>query len=224
MITLITVLLADDHAPFRSGLRAVLDTQDDIACVAETADGDQAVEQTVRLRPDVAVLDVRMPRRNGLAAARAILAMPGNRTRIVVLTTFDTDDYVREAVTAGARGFLLKSMPPEELIAAVRIAARGDVLIDPSVVRRNLTRFADALTPVETPADIARLTAREREVLHLLSGALSNPEIARRLHVGEQTIKTHVSSILRKLGLRDRTHAVAYAHISGFATNATLDR
>ncbi|WP_203805450.1 response regulator [Actinoplanes couchii] len=221
---MITVLLADDHAPFRSGLRAVLDTQDDIACVAETADGDQAVEQTVRLRPDVAVLDVRMPRRNGLAAARAILAMPGNRTRIVVLTTFDTDDYVREAVTAGARGFLLKSMPPEELIAAVRIAARGDVLIDPSVVRRNLTRFADALTPVETPADIARLTAREREVLHLLSGALSNPEIARRLHVGEQTIKTHVSSILRKLGLRDRTHAVAYAHISGFATNATLDR
>ncbi|SDS68040.1 response regulator [Actinoplanes derwentensis] len=215
---MITVVLADDHAMFRSGVRAILDTQDDIACVAEAADGEQAVEQVLRLRPDVAILDVRMPRRDGLGAARAILAVPGNRTRVIVLTTHDSDDYVREAVTAGAHGFLLKSMPAEELIAAVRIAARGDVLIDPSIVRRHLARIADALSPAEPPGDIARLTAREREVLQLLSGALSNTEIARALHVGEETVKTHVSSILRKLELRDRTHAVAYAHLTGFAT------
>lgn len=214
----ITVLLADDHATFRSGLRAILETQDDITCVAEAADGDEAIELAIRLRPDVAVLDVRMPRRDGLGAARAMLAVPGNRTRVVVLTTHDTDEYVRDAMTAGTCGFLLKSMPPEELITAVRVAARGDVLIDPSIVRRHLTRIAAALAPAELPDDILRLTAREREVLQLLSGALSNPEIARHLHVGEETVKTHVSSILRKLDLRDRTHAVAYAHLTGFAT------
>ncbi|GAA0268241.1 response regulator transcription factor [Cryptosporangium japonicum] len=217
---MITVLLADDHVVFRAGLRAILETQDDIVCVAETSDGDEAVEQAIRVRPDVAVLDVRMPRRDGLGAARTILAVPGNRTKVVVLTTHDTDDYVRDALTAGASGFLLKSLPPEELISAVRIAARGDALIDPSIVRRHLTRFAGTLAPAVPPDDITRLTAREREVLQLLSRALSNPEIARQLHVGEETVKTHVSSILRKLGLRDRTHAVAYAHRTGFATAA----
>ncbi|MFI5840911.1 response regulator [Catenuloplanes sp. NPDC051500] len=213
----ITVLIADDHALFRSGFRAILDTQDDIDCVAEAADGEQAVEEALRLRPDVAVLDVRMPRRDGLGAAKAILAMPGNRTNVIVLTTHDTDEYVHRAMTAGARGFLLKSMPPEELIAAIRIAARGDVLIDPSIVRRHITRFTEALTPAGPSAAIERLTAREREVLQLLSRAYSNAEIAGRLHVGEETVKTHVSSILRKLELRDRTHAVAYAHLTGFA-------
>ncbi|MFG1609573.1 response regulator [Actinoplanes sp. NPDC049265] len=218
MTTPITVLIADDHALFRSGFRAILDTQDDIDCVAEVADGEQAVAEVQRLRPDVAVLDVRMPRRTGLGAARSILSVPGNRTRIIVLTTHDSDDYVREAVTAGALGFLLKSMPPEELISAIRIAARGDVLIDPSIVRRHLGRFAESLATPEPDAAINRLTTREREVLQLLSRAHSNAEIADRLRVGEQTVKTHVSNILRKLGLRDRTHAVAYAHLTGFAT------
>jgi DNA-binding NarL/FixJ family response regulator len=214
----VTVLLADDHALFRSGFRALLDTQDDLLCVAEAADGDQAVEQTLRLRPDVAVLDVRMPRRDGLGAAGAILAAPGNKTRVIVLTTHDTDDYVRRALTAGACGFLLKSMPPEEMLSAIRIAARGDFLLDPSILRRHAARFASTLAvPEEQPAALNRLTAREREVLQLLSRALTNAEIAGHLHVGEQTVKTHVSSILHKLDLRDRTHAVAYAHLTGFA-------
>ncbi|SER23457.1 response regulator [Lentzea albida] len=213
----ITVLIADDHAVFRSGLRAILDTEDDLEVVAEVADGDQAVDAALRLRPDVAVLDISMPRRDGLGAATAILAAPGNRTRIIMLTTHDTDEYVHRAMSAGARGFLLKSMPPEEMIAAVRIAARDDVLIDPSIVRRHLARFADTLSAPALPGDIDRLTAREREVLLLLSRAHTNSEIAGLLHVGEETVKSHVSSILRKLGLRDRTHAVAYAHLTGFA-------
>ncbi|MFI5933781.1 response regulator [Actinoplanes sp. NPDC051494] len=213
----ISVLIADDHDGFRSGFRAILDTQDDIACVAEARDGEQAVTEVQRLRPDVAVLDIRMPRRDGLGAAQAILALPGNRTQVVVLTTHDTDEYVHRAVNAGARGFLLKSMPPEEVIAAIRIAARGDVLIDPSIVRRHLTRFADALGPVVLPVELEQLTAREREVLQSLSRACSNAEIARQLHIGEQTVKTHISNILHKLQLRDRTHAVAYAHLTGFA-------
>jgi DNA-binding NarL/FixJ family response regulator len=203
----ITVLVADDHAVFRSGLRAILDTEDDIEVVAEVADGEQAVDAALRLRPDVAVLDIRMPRRDGLGAASAILAAPGNRTRIIVLTTHDTDEYVHRAMSAGARGFLLKSMPPEEMI-------------DPSIVRRHLARFAGTLSTPAPPSDVDRLTAREREVLLLLSRAHTNAEMARLLHVGEETVKSHVSSILRKLGLRDRTHAVAYAHLTGFAGQA----
>lgn len=213
----ISVLIADDHVGFRSGFRAILDTQDDIVCVAEAGDGEQAVADVQRLQPDVAVLDIRMPRRDGLGAAKAILALPGNRTQVIVLTTHDSDEYVHRAVNSGARGFLLKSMPPEELIAAIRIAARGDVLIDPSIVRRHLTRFADALDPAALPAELEQLTGREREVLQSLSRAHSNAEIARELHIGEQTVKTHISNILRKLQLRDRTHAVAYAHLTGFA-------
>jgi len=213
----ISVLIADDHEGFRSGFRAILETQDDIVCVAEAGDGEQAVTDVQRLRPDVAVLDIRMPRRDGLGAAKAILALPGNRTQVVVLTTHDTDAYVHRAVNAGARGFLLKSMPPEELIAAIRIAARGDILIDPSIVRRHITRFADALGPVALPVELEQLTERERQVLQSLSRAHSNGEIARHLHIGEQTVKTHISNILRKLQLRDRTHAVAYAHLTGFA-------
>lgn len=217
----ITVLVADDHAVFRSGLRAILDMEDDIEVVAEAGDGEQAVEAVLRLRPDVAVLDIRMPRRDGLGAASAILAVPGNRTRVVVLTTHDTDEYVHRAMRAGARGFLLKSMPPEEMIAAVRVAARDDVLIDPSILKRHVARFTDTLSRPPGADDIDRLTAREREVLQLLSRAHTNAEIARQLHVGEETVKTHVSGILRKLGLRDRTHAVAYAHITGFADKGT---
>ncbi|MGW2052118.1 response regulator transcription factor [Streptomyces sp. NPDC001858] len=220
----ITVLIADDHAAFRSGFSAILESQDDIDVVAEAADGEQAVDAVLRLRPDVAVLDIRMPRRTGLGAASAILATPGNRTRIIVLTMHDTDDYVHRAMSAGARGFLLKSLPAEEMIAAVRIAARDDVLIDPSIVRRHVARFADSLDTPAAADGIGRLTVREREVLQLLSHARTNAEIAGHLHVGVQTVKSHVSSILRKLDLRDRTHAVAYAHLTGFARNGFVQR
>ncbi|GII97395.1 response regulator [Sinosporangium siamense] len=209
------VLLADDHAMFRSGMRAVLDTQPDLECVAEAADGREAVAETRRLRPDVAILDVRMPRLDGLAATEAILSAPGNTTRVLVLTTYDSDEYVYRALRAGASGFLLKSLPPEEMTSAIRVAARGDALIDPSVTKRLVARFATSIEPAAEPPGVGRLTVREREVLMLLAEARSNAEIAGALHVGEETVKTHVSRILAKLGLRDRVHAVVYAHLNG---------
>ncbi|WP_156758633.1 response regulator [Actinokineospora pegani] len=210
-----SVLLADDHAMFRSGMRAVLDTQPDLECVAEVSDGIAAVRETARLKPDVAVLDVRMPRLDGLAALEAILSAPGNRTRVLVLTTYDLDEYLYKALSLGASGFLLKSLPPEELASAVRVAARGDALIDPSVTRRLVARFTATLAPAPFPDVPDRLTSREHEVLLLVADALSNAEIAARLHIGEETVKTHVSRVLAKLGLRDRVHAVVYAHRRG---------
>jgi DNA-binding NarL/FixJ family response regulator len=210
---MIRVLLADDHAMFRSGMRALLETQPDFTCVGEASDGREAVAETARLRPDVAVLDVRMPRLDGLAATEAILSAPGNDTRVLVLTTYDADEYVYRALRAGASGFLLKSLAPEELVAAMRVAARGDALIDPSVTRRLVAKFASVLEPrAAEPPELARLTSREREVLLLLANACSNAEIARQLHVGEETVKTHVSRVLSKLGLPDRVHAVVYAY------------
>nr|BFE60074.1 response regulator transcription factor [Dactylosporangium thailandense] len=213
------VFLADDHALFRSGLRTLIGTQPDLACVGEAADGREAVAGIARSRPDVAILDVRMPRLDGLGATEAVLAAPGNRTRVLVLTTYDSDEYVYRSIRAGASGFLLKSLPPEELIAAIRVAARGDALIDPSVTRRHISRFATSLAPPPEPPELARLTGREREVLLLLAEAHSNAEIARRLHVGDETVKTHVSRILAKLGLRDRIHAAVYAHLNGLVTD-----
>jgi DNA-binding NarL/FixJ family response regulator len=216
------ILIADDHAMFRSGLRAVLDTQPDFECVAEVGDGRAAVSETARLRPDVAILDVRMPRLDGLAAAEAILVARGMDTRVLVLTTHDTDEYVYRALAAGASGFLLKSLPPEELVAGIRIAARGDALIDPSVTHRLVTRFAASIAPSTRPASPApgldRLTAREHEVLLLVAAGYSNSEIGARLHVGDETIKTHVSRVLAKLDLRDRVQAVIYAHRHGLVT------
>jgi DNA-binding NarL/FixJ family response regulator len=216
------ILLADDHAVFRSGLRAVLDTQPDFDCVAEVSDGQEAVSETTRLRPDVAILDVRMPKLDGLAAAETILAVKGASTRVLMLTTFDSDEYVYRALAAGASGFLLKSLPPEELVAAIRIAARGDALIDPSVTRRLVTRFANSIAPNHTPVGPApkldRLTAREHEVLLLVASGYSNSEIGTRLYIGDETVKTHVSRILAKLDLRDRIHAAVYAHHHGLLT------
>ncbi|WP_253770179.1 response regulator [Goodfellowiella coeruleoviolacea] len=200
---------------FRSGMRAVLDTQADLECVAEVADGRAAITEIHRLRPDVAVLDVRMPRLDGIAATEAVLAAPGNGTRVLVLTTYDSDEYVYRALRAGASGFLLKSLPPEELISAVRVAARGDALIDPSVTRRLVEQFTTSIEPPSRTPEVDRLTAREREVLLLVADARSNAEIARELGVGEETVKTHVSRVLAKLGLRDRVHAVVYAHRNG---------
>lgn len=216
---MIRVLLADDHAMFRSGMRAVLDTQADFECVGEAADGREAVAQAASLRPDVAVIDVRMPKLDGLAATEAIMSAPGNETRVLVLTTYDADEYVYRALRAGASGFLLKSLAPEELVSAMRVAARGDALIDPSVTRRLVSTFATSIEPSAEPAELERLTSREREVLLLVADASSNAEIAAHLHVGEETVKTHVSRILAKLGLRDRVHAVVYAYRNGLVGN-----
>jgi DNA-binding NarL/FixJ family response regulator len=221
------IVLADDHAMFRSGLRAVLDTQPDFECVAEVADGRAAVSATTLLRPDVAILDVRMPKLDGLAAAEAILAAAGTQTRVLVLTTFDIDEYVYRALAAGASGFLLKSLPPEELVAAIRIAARGDALIDPSVTHRLVARFAAGIAPSSTPAvrapGLDRLTVRENEVLLLVAAGYSNTEIGGRLYIGDETVKTHVSRILAKLDLRDRVQAVVYAHRHGLLTSSGDD-
>jgi DNA-binding NarL/FixJ family response regulator len=213
------LVLADDHAMFRSGLRAVLATQPDLECVAEVADGRAAVAETLRLRPDVAIFDVRMPKLDGLGAAEEILSAGLPETRVLMLTTFDNDEYVYRALLAGASGFLLKSLPPEELITAVRIAARGDAIVDPSVTRRLAAKFATALGPAKPALDrapqIDRLTAREHEVFLLVAAGHTNAEIAARLIVGDETVKTHVSRILAKLGLRDRVHAVVYAYRYG---------
>jgi DNA-binding NarL/FixJ family response regulator len=209
----IRVLLADDHEFFRTGFRAALETQADLVCVADVGDGRAALAEIGRLRPDVAVLDVRMPGMDGLAAAEAVLS-GGDGVRVVLLTTYDDDSYVYRALRAGASGFCLKSMPVEELLAAIRAAARGDAVIDPSVTRRLVGRFTAALVPAPArdSRELERLTAREREVLLELARGLSNAEIADRLFVGEQTVKTHVSHLLSKLGLRDRVQAAIYAY------------
>ncbi|MFI9509524.1 response regulator [Nocardia sp. NPDC052566] len=219
MTTPLRVLIADDHSMFRSGLRAVVDSQADLDCVAEVGDGRAAITETARLRPDVAILDVRMPKLDGLAATEAIVA--AGRTRVLVLTTYDSDANLYRALQAGASGFLLKSLPPEELVTAIRIAARGDALIDPSMTRRLAHRFAGSLAPARTPAEVDQLTARELEVLLLLADARSNAEIAADLGVGEETVKTHVSRVLAKLGVRDRIHAVVYAHQHGLVTRTS---
>jgi DNA-binding NarL/FixJ family response regulator len=217
------ILLADDHAMFRSGLRAILDTQPDFDCVAEVGDGRAALSETIRLQPDVAILDVRMPKLDGLAAAEMILADGNTHTRVLVLTTYDTDEYVYRALTAGASGFLLKSLPPEEFVSAIRVAARGDALVDPSVTRRLVAKFAAGIAPSDTAVADApgldRLTAREKEVLLLVAAGYSNTEIGARLFVGDETVKTHVSRMLSKLDLRDRVHAVVYAHRHGLLTH-----
>jgi DNA-binding NarL/FixJ family response regulator len=212
-LTAIRVLLADDHEFFRSGFRNALETQPDLECVGDVGDGEAAVTEIERLRPDVAVLDVRMPRMDGLTAAETVLAR-GTETRIMLLTTYDDDSYVYRGLRAGTSGFCLKSMPVEELLGAIRVVARGDALIDPSVTRRLVTRFANGLAPatVDRPPALDRLTTREREILLEVARGYSNAEIARRLYVGEQTVKTHVSHLLTKLGLRDRVQAVIFAY------------
>jgi len=216
----ISVLLADDHEFFRSGFRAALETQPDLRCVADVGDGRAAVEHVLRLAPDVAVLDVRMPVLDGLGAAEMILAGDSS-TKILLLTTYDDDAYLYRALQAGASGFLLKSMPTEELLGAIRVAARGDALIDPSVTQRLAIRIAAGLAPTPEPPELRRLTARELEILLELARGRSNAEIAAVLFVGEQTVKTHVSRVLAKLDLRDRVQAVVYVYEHGLLTRLT---
>ena len=212
----IAVVLADDQALVRSGFRMILDARPDLEVVGEAGDGAEAAALVERLRPDVVLMDVRMPGVDGLEATRRIVAAR-SPARIIVLTTYDADEYVFGALRAGASGFMLKDVRPADLVEAIRVIARGDALLAPSVTRRLLDRFADALPGPDAapPPDLAELTECELEVLRLVALALSNAEIAARLVLTEATVKTHVSSILRKLGLRDRVQAVVLAYNVG---------
>jgi DNA-binding NarL/FixJ family response regulator len=211
----IRVVLADDQALVRGGFRMILDARPDLEVVGEAADGAEAVGLVERLTPDIVLMDVRMPEVDGIEATRRIVAS-GSPARVIVLTTYDVDDSVFAALRAGASGFMLKDVRPGDLVEAIRVVARGDALLAPSVTRRLLDRFAGSLPgPAETPPDLGELTEREVEVLRLVALALSNAEIAASLVVSEATVKTHVSSILRKLGLRDRVQAVVLAYDVG---------
>ena len=213
----ITVLIADDQQMVRRGFRVILEAEQGISVVAEAGDGREAVELARRHAPAVALLDIRMPVMDGLRAARQILAL-SSRTRVLILTTFDADEYVYEALRAGASGFLLKDAPADQLVTAVRSLAAGDALIDPVITRRLISRFALAARPAGVPDELSLLTPRELEVLRLVARGLSNIEIAQELVVEENTVKTHVSRILTKLGLRDRVQAVVLAYELGFVT------
>jgi DNA-binding NarL/FixJ family response regulator len=214
----IGVLLADDQAMVRTGFRMILESEPDIDVVGEAANGEQATASTRRLRPDVVLMDIQMPELDGLEATRRITSDPGLHSRVVILTTFERDEYVFEALQAGASGFLLKNAPPEELLQAVRVVANGDALLAPSVTRRIIEQFARRPANPELGARLESLTQREREVLELLASGKSNAELAAELFVTEGTIKTHVSSLLAKLGLRDRVQAVVLAYESGLVT------
>ena len=209
----IRVLVADDQALMRTGFRMILDAQDDLEVVGEAIDGADAVRQFGRLAPDVVVMDVRMPTMDGIEATRRLMGRDPP-ARVLILTTFDLDEYVYEALRAGASGFLLKDRPPEELVAAVRLVADGDALLAPSVTRRLIEEFARR-RPTPARDDLGELTDREREVLVLIARGLSNTEIARALFVAETTVKTHVGHVLSKLRLRDRAQAVVLAYESG---------
>ena len=212
---LVSVLIADDQRLVRAGFRVILDSEPDIRVVGEAADGVEAVSLARALAPDVVLMDIRMPQLDGLSAARQLLA--SGDSRILILTTFDADEYVYETLRMGASGFLLKDAPPDQMIGAVRSAAAGNALIDPAVTRRLIRRFAHAVRPASLqPPHLKDLTARELDVLRLVARGLSNAEIAADLVVEESTIKTHVSRILLKLRLRDRVQAVVIAYESGF--------
>ena len=211
------VLIADDQALVRAGFRMILEAQPDIAVVGEAADGEAAVRAARRTRPDVVLMDVRMPGVDGLEATRRLLdGTPGAAPRVVILTTFDLDEYVYAALQAGASGFLLKDVTPEQLVAAVRTVSVGDALLAPSITRRLVERFASPpASPPVSPEALATLTARETEVFGLVARGMSNAEIADALVVSEATVKTHVAGILSKLDLRNRAQAVVFAYESG---------
>lgn len=212
---MITVLLADDQEMVRGGFRLILDAEPDIEVVAEAGDGRQAVELARRHRPDVVLMDIRMPVLDGLEATKRLLAGPNVSSRVLVLTTFDTDSYVYDALHAGASGFLLKSSSPEQLVHAIRVIAAGDALLDPAITRRLITEFIRRPATATQPDELASLTEREREVLIELAHGGSNIEIAGRLFVSEATVKTHVARLLMKLRVRDRVQAVIYAYEHG---------
>ena len=213
---IIRVLLCDDQALVRSGFRLILEAREDIEVVGEAEDGREAIELARRVEPDVILMDVRMPNVDGVEATRRLVA-GGSRARILILTTFDLDEYVYAAIRAGASGFLLKDVEPAQLVDAIRVVAAGEALLAPTVTRRLLDRFAHTLPGAEEkpPPELATLTERELEVLKLLAAGLSNAELAERLFLSETTVKSHISSVLRKLGLRDRVQAVVLAYEAG---------
>jgi DNA-binding NarL/FixJ family response regulator len=211
----VRVVLVDDQELIRTGFKMILETEDDIEVVGEASDGEQAISMTRSVRPDVVLMDVQMPTMDGLEATGRIVRDASIPSRIVILTTFERDDYVFEALRAGASGFLLKNAPPEELVHAVRVVAAGDALLAPSVTRKVIEGFIRRPAHRSNEAELRRLTERETEILQLLATGKSNSELADHLFVGEGTIKTHVSSVLTKLGLRDRMQAVIFAYESG---------
>jgi DNA-binding NarL/FixJ family response regulator len=207
----VRVLIADDQELVRTGFRKILESEPDLEVVAEAADGGEAVEAALLHRPDVVLMDVRMPRLDGIEATRKI----AGTTRVLMLTTFDLDEYVFEAIRAGASGFLLKDTPADELVRAIHVIAAGEALLAPSITRRLVEEFARRPRASERPAAVADLTPRELEVLGLVARGLSNHEIATELVVGDATVKTHVARILQKLDLRDRVQAVVLAYEAG---------
>jgi DNA-binding NarL/FixJ family response regulator len=209
----IRVLVADDQSMVRAGFRMLLSGEPDIEVVAEASNGLEAADKAARFRPTVVLMDIRMPELDGLEATRRILAAD-DAARILILTTFDLDEYVYEALRSGASGFVLKDEPPEQLLAAIRIVAGGDALLSPTITKRVITQFTRIPRPVP-PKELDELSERERDVFRLLARGLSNAEIGRELYISETTVKTHVTHILQKLNVRDRVQAVVLAHETG---------
>jgi DNA-binding NarL/FixJ family response regulator len=216
----IKVLIADDQALVRTGFRKILESEPDLEVVGEAGDGGEAVEAGLLLRPDVVLMDIRMPRLDGLEATRLL----AGKTRVLILTTFDLNEYVYEALRAGASGFLLKDAPADQLVTAIRVVAAGEALLAPSVTRRLIEEFAHRPPSNARPAAVEALSPRELEVLRLVARGLSNAEIAGELYVGDATVKTHVSRILQKLTLRDRVQAVVLAYESGLLQPGRADK
>jgi len=215
----IKVLIADDQALVRTGFRKILESEPDLEVVGEAGDGGEAVEAALLLRPDVVLMDIRMPRLDGLEATRRL----AGKTRVLVLTTFDLNEYVYEALRAGASGFLLKDAPADQLVTAIRVVAAGEALLAPSITRRLIEEFARRPPSDARPAELEALSPRELEVLRLVARGLSNAEVASELYVGDATVKTHVSRILQKLALRDRVQAVVLAYESGLLQPGEAD-
>jgi DNA-binding NarL/FixJ family response regulator len=216
-MSIVRVLIADDQALVRAGFKMILDAEDDLDVVGEASDGGEAVEMARRLKPDVVLMDIRMPQLDGIEATRRVAALGTDPpVRVLMLTTFDLNEYVYEALRAGASGFLLKDVPPEQLAAGIRVVAQGEALLAPSITKRLIQEFA-ASAPASTkpPKGLDELTVRELEVFKLVARGLSNAEIAAELIVSETTVKTHVARVLMKLGLRDRVQAVVLAYESG---------
>jgi DNA-binding NarL/FixJ family response regulator len=209
----IRVLVADDQSMVRAGFRMLLSGEEDIEVVAEASNGLEAIDKAARFRPTVVLMDIRMPELDGLEATRRILATDDG-ARILILTTFDLDEYVYDALNAGASGFVLKDDPPEQLIAAIRTVAAGDALLSPTITKRVIKQFTRVPRPAP-PKEFDELTTREQEVFRLIANGLSNPEIAQELYISDTTVKTHVTHILQKLNLRDRVQAVVLAYQTG---------
>ncbi|KOX20088.1 LuxR family transcriptional regulator [Saccharothrix sp. NRRL B-16348] len=219
----IRVLVADDQSMVRAGFRMLLAREQDIEVVAEAGNGLEAVRQAARVHPTVVLMDIRMPELDGIEATRRILATDA-AARVLVLTTFDLDEYIYEALKAGASGFVLKDDPPEQLIAAIRTVAAGDALLSPTVTKRVIEQFTRIPRPTPPPKELDDLTAREHEVLHFIARGLSNSEIGRELHIGDTTVKTHITHILQKLDLRDRVQLIVLAYRTGIVEAADRDR